>query len=230
MALSALTNALSGSPATALATAAALVVAAAVLLLRRRQLRRHPTIASSTAPLHERFADFVRSCSNMPPAPAADSLPRFPAVPQLELPRDEEGYVQSFTAATPAELEAVRAFFRTYGFVVLRDVVDPALVHTLQSEVMGKLGLEPSHIAAPPPAKQLEAIPWRPRVYQSDYNESKGFLNDCSFSQAAFDVRSSPRLHAAYAALYGTPRLWCKFDRFGLMRPVTGWLANAASS
>ena len=43
----------------------------------------------------------------------------------MKAPLDEDGYVQSFAVE---DTEGQRAFFDTYGFVVVRDVLDPTEV------------------------------------------------------------------------------------------------------
>lgn len=148
----------------------------------------------------------------------------------LQAPLDADGFV---VAHPPVDLPAIRAFFQTYGFVVIRDAVPEEARAGLQAAVLQRVSKGLAVQTTPTGgvtayASDLDNIDWS-SVYYSSYNTKYGFLGfDAAVEQAAFDVRQYPPLVAVFAALFGERELWCKIDRFGIMRPTEG-IAQSAS-
>ena len=127
---------------------------------------------------------------------------------------DSDGYTPSFTADQAAEL---KAFFKRYGVVVVRDVLSSDQVAAAAAEVFEAAGLGRT---PPQTLGDLERVDWE-SVYGSRYNRSKGFVGyDAPSSECAWRSRLSPALYQAYSALFGRKDLLVKLDRFGMMRPT----------
>lgn len=148
------------------------------------------------------------------------------------VPRDSEGYHQSFKLNDSNErlepdeseasvLEAAKAFFKQHGFVVFRDAVPPPTVEGVIDDIWRNYLFEgirrddPSTWFLRPPAN------WNSTVFGGSYNTKRGFLGyKIAQSQAAWNVRQSPSLYRAFAAILEETKLKVKLDRYGLMRPT----------
>eukprot|EP01102_Stenamoeba_stenopodia_P009164 TRINITY_DN2690_c0_g1_i1.p1 TRINITY_DN2690_c0_g1~~TRINITY_DN2690_c0_g1_i1.p1 ORF type:complete len:298 (+),score=60.44 TRINITY_DN2690_c0_g1_i1:74-895(+) len=158
----------------------------------------------------------------------------------LRVPRDEEGYHRSFRLGEGGEgeqpddravLEEAKAFFKTYGFVIFRDIVTRDTVDRVIDDIWqnylppGTRKEDPTTWFAQPPSN------WNANVFGGSYNTKRGFLGyKIAQSQAAWDVRQSPKLHRAFAALLGDEKMRVKLDRYGLMRPTKVRIPKADGS
>ncbi len=125
-----------------------------------------------------------------------------------------EGYAPSFTAE---QADEIKAFFKRYGVVIIRDVLSPDQVTAAAAEVFETAGLGST---PPQTLEELERVNWED-VYGSRYNRSKGFIGyDAPDSDCAWRSRLAPALYSAYSTLFGRKDLLVKLDRFGLMRPT----------
>lgn len=153
--------------------------------------------------------------------PSTDSQPQqyTPFVPP-KLNRDENGYVESFSA--DQEKELVEFFFK-YGFVVIRDAIPSEFVEKTVSSVwstyMPKISREKRET-------WLDAK-WN-EVFGSSYNTKRGFLGYYpAVSDSAWQNRQHPNMLKAFRAIYGRQDLWAKVDRFGFMRPTRGLIDSS---
>ena len=126
------------------------------------------------------------------------------------LPLDDDGFVQAFDVD---EGEAINAFFEWYGLVVVRDVIDADACARSLDELWA--GLETN-------CKGLQRDD--PSTYGSWPSLAKlGILgNTFLLSPQWCANRQSPRVHRAFAALFGTERLVVNVGRASAMRPTRG--------
>lgn len=137
---------------------------------------------------------------------------RFPAA-AVEL--DAEGFAPSFS---PSQIDALKAFFEEFGFVVVRDLLCREEVAEATADVFRAAGFAGG--VPPIGTAALDAVDWS-LVYGSSYNRSKGFLgSEPPDTPRAWKSRLAPQLHAVFAALFGREDLLVKLDRYGLMRPT----------
>ncbi len=148
---------------------------------------------------------------------ACDSHSKEPAAAFVFVPDPiqlSEGFAPSFTAD---QADEIKAFFKRYGVVVIRDVLSPDQVEAAAAEVFETAGLGST---PPHTLKELEQVNWDD-VYGSRYNCSKGFVGyDAPNCDCAWRSRLAPALYSAYSSLFSRKDLLVKLDRFGLMRPT----------
>jgi len=125
------------------------------------------------------------------------------------VPRDDEGFV---TAYAVEDVAGIRQFFDKYGFVIIKDVIDNEQATALLDEIWKNCQERKKLVSKDDP------ITW-------DYipSGSVGILGSLFTEQtASWDVRQSPRLRQAYAAVLRTDDLLVSLDRFGFLRPTVG--------
>ncbi len=101
--------------------------------------------------------------------------------------------------------DAERAQFRTEGWVVARAVVPELNVRAAIEEILAfhSIDLKDPSTWYRIPDDSWDVVP----IHQG---------------QAIWDNRSLPRVHAAFAELLGTQKLWVSMDRTGFKPPVSG--------
>lgn len=131
-------------------------------------------------------------------------------IPYLQLPLDSQGFAASFDLN---DTVAWRAFFDTYGLVVLRDVLSEQECKATVDEMWESLA--PLGLRQHDP-RSWERVPWGGHM---------GFLgNHAIFTPAACQNRQSVRLYDAFRTLYGTDHMVVSVDRLGFMRATQGLL------
>lgn len=109
----------------------------------------------------------------------------------------------NFVGGGPLLNAVDHAFWEREGYLVVPDAVPLALCDALISEMLGFLGLPTRAAAAEPGA--LQGVPGR--------------VGGTTQSQAMWDIRQSPKLHAIFAALLGTHQLWVSQDAWDVKPP-----------
>lgn len=149
------------------------------------------------------------------PAPMDNSAFAGYTFTPLELPRDADGYVVAFDPLNDAQ--AAREFFLRYGVVVFRDVVDADACDRSVDELWDFLKRH---------SPDMTIDRDQPRTWCNAYWPPLGRMgicgNTCACSKQLCENRQNPRTHAAFAALFGTERLWVNCGRLGCMRPTRG--------
>jgi len=138
------------------------------------------------------------------------------------VPFDDEGFVKSFDI-TADSIDEVRDFFGTYGFVVIRDVIEQELVAEIEDDIWSLVeNLSQKRFSRDDPKSWIENEKVWLGLYGSSYNAKKGFIGMVSLQNSAFKVRQHPNVYALYRALYGREEMHAKWDRFNFMRPTKG--------
>ena len=96
--------------------------------------------------------------------------------------------------------EEDHAFFEREGYVLIHAAVPAANIERVKRETWQFLGMD-------------EAEP------ESWYREGHGGMVQCYQSQGQWDNRAYPRVHGAFADLFGTPELWTSFDMLHMKPP-----------
>lgn len=96
-----------------------------------------------------------------------------------------------------------RDFFDANGYVVVKGVVPKALCEAVIAAEYDFLGFSPDHPEG-----------W----YQLPLE--RGGMIEMYQHQALWDTRQHPNVHAVFAELYGTERLWVSIDRVNFNPPV----------
>lgn len=131
------------------------------------------------------------------------------------IPLDEDGYVQSFAVE---DTEGQRAFFDTYGFVVVRDVLDSTEVDATVDEIWTD-----TEALANRAKFDGDTLLSRddPNTWKTWPSMGMGILGgDIAAGPQAWTNRQHPRVHQVYANLFGTEKLISSVDRYGIMRPT----------
>jgi hypothetical protein len=98
--------------------------------------------------------------------------------------------------------EADISFFEENGYLVVPAVAPPEDLEAVVAATWDFLGMDPS-----------DSTTW----YPSDRRGAIAYLHQ---HQALWNCRQSPRLHAAFADLLGTEKLWVSMDRVGMKPPI----------
>jgi hypothetical protein len=94
------------------------------------------------------------------------------------------------------------AFFRSNGYIVLHEAVPPENLQAVIDLIWKFLGMDPN-----------DPRDWyRPPL-------TPGGMIEVYQHQALWDNRQSPRVHQAFAELFGTDHLWVSFDRVNFKPP-----------
>lgn len=119
--------------------------------------------------------------------------------------RNSRGGVLKMDAAMPIFDAEQRAHFQREGWVVARSVAPPENVRRAIDAICGFHGIAISDPSTwyRVPVDAWDVVP----VHQA---------------QAFWDNRSLPLVHAAFAELHGTERLWVSMDRGGFKPPASG--------
>jgi len=103
-----------------------------------------------------------------------------------------------------AERSALRAQIEEQGYVVLPGVVPPELLEAVVTDIFAHVGGDPGD---------------RETWYRPGLVSSAGMVEMYHY-QSMWNTRQHPALHEAFAAVYGTPRLWVTLDRTNLKPPA----------
>ena len=115
----------------------------------------------------------------------------------------------------------MRAFFDTYGFVVVRDVVDTTQVRATLQEVWDTVITAPQPAASTKPVAPADPSTWGASNWPSSASVANGMTTkEVQFTQAFLENRGNPRVAATCAVLLRTPiqRLVASHDRATLFR------------
>jgi len=128
------------------------------------------------------------------------------AVAGAEYPDDIKRWLAEIEASSPVLIADDLAFWHEHGYVVLHDAVSSASREAAAQAIWDHLGARPN-----------DPESW----YQS---RDHGIMVQY-FQHAAFEAnRRSPRIHKAFAQLWGTADLWVTTDRVGFNVPEReGW-------
>ena len=102
----------------------------------------------------------------------------------------------------PVFTAADHAFFRDNGYVIARDVVPPESRRAVVRMIWDFLGMDPE-----------QPEDW----YRSPL--TPGGMLEIYQHPALWGNRQSPRVHQAFAELFGTEKLWVSFDRANMKPP-----------
>jgi len=114
-------------------------------------------------------------------------------------PFDKTGFVVSFDLE---ETTALRTFFETFGFVIIRDVLNEEEVQKTVSEFHSSY-------------QQLEDLSEEKFVTLGIVGEGPNL-----FSITQLMNRQNPKVHKAFATIFNTSELIVDHDRLGVMRPT----------
>lgn len=132
---------------------------------------------------------------------------------------DGDGFCVSFE---PAQLDEIKAFFQENGFVVVRNGVSEELLDGLKKDICATAQFEDGKLPDLTTA-DCKIIDWENDVYKSKYNVGKGFLGSRPvLSVEGTKVRQHEPLVRVFQTLLHQDAIFCKFDRYGLMRPTKG--------
>lgn len=156
-----------------------------------------------------RMKEWAAEGNNMEQALRREDNSEFtePYVP-CALPLDPDGFVQSHDAE---DTEAIRRAFATFGVVVIRDAISEADCARSMDELWDFL------------ERQCSGLDRRdPRTWDRWPSLSKlGILgNTFVLSAQFFRNRQSPRVHRAFAAVFGSDELHVNVGRASAMRPT----------
>jgi hypothetical protein len=124
-----------------------------------------------------------------------------------DVPQDTARWLATVAASEPVFSDADLAGWDEHGYVVLHDAVAPATCAAAAQALWEHLGAKPDD----------------PETWYRDRDH--GIMVQY-FQHPAFEtVRRSPRVHKAFAQLWGTTDLWAATDRVGFNVPERpGWM------
>lgn len=123
---------------------------------------------------------------------------------------DDDGFFRGFVIGDPAASD----FFKQWGFVVFADVLT-------REETSATLDEFFNDIPASVGFNRDDPSTWE-RYFEAQPFSRLGIMGrSCDTTRVSLlNNRQNPRLHAAYAQLFGTEKLWVDHDRIGLLRPT----------
>eukprot|EP01012_Entosiphon_sulcatum_P050850 TRINITY_DN69800_c0_g1_i1.p1 TRINITY_DN69800_c0_g1~~TRINITY_DN69800_c0_g1_i1.p1 ORF type:complete len:360 (-),score=46.40 TRINITY_DN69800_c0_g1_i1:3-1055(-) len=127
--------------------------------------------------------------------------------PRVPVEYDAEGYLASFS---PTEIDGILAFYKQYGFVVVRDVLDATECAESIADIwdyLGASGIKPEDVS----------------TWQTWPRSSEGVITHGEYGMitpALLERRQNPTVHKIFAALHGTPELLVNHDRYIVFRPT----------
>lgn len=126
----------------------------------------------------------------------------------VQLPLDDDGFVQSFSVH---ETDAIRNFFEQYGLVVVEGAIDGAACDRSVAELWDFLERE---------CRNLDRTD--PSTWERWPSLSKlGILGNTFLLSPQFcENRQSPGVHRGFAAVFGTEKLVVNTGRASAMRPT----------
>lgn len=138
---------------------------------------------------------------------------------QPRLPRDAQGFTQSFEAG---DEEGIEAFFRQHGVVVVRGVLSEERVERTVDEIFRHPSLNAKTGAAS--KSRTDPADWEDSKWPTAaFLHKKGFISgyaDFENVDEAWRNRQDPRVYQVFRRLLGRRDLVVKLDRYGVMRPT----------
>ena len=116
-------------------------------------------------------------------------------------------------AARCGAVSSARAEIFERGFLVVEDVVPPALCDAVVDATAGFLGIEPDD----------------PAGWYAACRPGHGIV-PLHHGQALWNVRQWPRVHAVFEELYEDEALWVSMDRVSFKVPAAGWAEGDRTS
>jgi len=115
--------------------------------------------------------------------------------------------VQSFDSS---DLDGVQTFFSTYGFVVIKNVLNDTEIQATLDEFWSC-----------PRLKKDDAKTWED-YWSAQRFGHMGIIGACSdiVSKTQLQNRQNPNVYNAFKAVLNTDKLWVDHDRLGIMRPT----------
>lgn len=130
----------------------------------------------------------------------------------LELPLDDEGYVQSFKLD---QVEEYIEFFKKYGFVVVDNVVSSEDADATVSDVWDQLEKESKGAV-----KRDDTTTWYDIMGRQLVSRTGLVGNHVTSSAIAWKNRENPNLYEVFSNCIGEKELHVSVDRTGLMLPT----------
>ncbi|UJR07067.1 hypothetical protein I4U23_011355 [Adineta vaga] len=133
------------------------------------------------------------------------------------IPRDAEGYVQSFNLSSSDCLEVAeaRAFFEKYGFVVISNVFTPEQCEATIADIWNVIE---SFVGQP--VRHDDKL-WTEQIWSRTGIRSEGIIGSASlWTRQILLNRQTASLHTAFATVLGTDDLLVNQDRYGMFRPT----------
>jgi len=122
-------------------------------------------------------------------------------------PLDEDGFVQSFSVD---QVEEIRRFFETYGFVVIQDVLSEEQIAASKAEFW----------ALDPDLDETDPGTWEPFWKAQRFGHLGIIGMGPGITPCQVTNRQTPAVYEAYATVLGCRELWADHDRIGVMRPT----------
>ncbi len=162
-------------------------------------LEQTTTYLGQTAPS---FAEFERWIVATTGGVAPEQVARInAAVTGGEPPRKTARWLAAVDASAPVLSALDLSFWHEHGYVVLYDAVSPPIREAAAQALWDHLGADPA-----------DPDTWYAR---NDHGIMVQYFQHPAFAA----VRSSPRIHKAFAQLWGTADLWVTTDRVGFNPP-----------
>jgi hypothetical protein len=148
------------------------------------------------------FAEFERWITSTTGGVAPERIARInAAVAGADPPPETARWLAAVEASAPVLTAADLGFWHEHGYVVLHDAVPAEVCATAAQAVWEHIGARPD-----------DPDTW--------YRKSGHGIMVQYFQHPAFEaVRRSPRIHKAFAQLWGTADLWATTDRVGFNPP-----------
>ena len=148
------------------------------------------------------FAEFERWIASTTGGVAPERIARINAtVRGVDPPPETARWLAAIEASEPVLTAADFSFWHEHGYVVLHDAVSAEVCTTAAQAVWEHIGADPDD-------------------HDTWYGKSDHGIMVQYFQHPAFEaVRRSPRIHKAFAQLWGTADLWATTDRVGFNPP-----------
>jgi len=132
-------------------------------------------------------------------------------------PKDDDGFVKSFEAS---DRLGVEQFFDTYGFVVIKNVLNDAEIEATLDEFW----------SGDPKLKKDDPLTWE-AYWQRQMFGHLGIIGAFSdvVSLTQLQNRQNPKVYEAFKVVLKNDKLWVDHDRLGVMRPTKGILFPGSS-
>jgi len=158
--------------------------------------------------------EIIQEKYDTPAIPYSSSLVK--CYPVVQLPKDEEGYVLSFSLD---QSDQYKAFFQEYGFVVVNNVISHQQIEDTIDEIWTELesGIftrDPSNI------KRNDPRTWVDEYWPSAIRRLGLLGGDISSGRRAWENRQNENVYKVFRTLMNKNNLWVSVDRYGMMRPT----------
>jgi len=134
-----------------------------------------------------------------------------------KVPRDKNGFVQSFTVD---QQEEYLAFFEKFGFVVVDNVLTQDEVDDTVDEVWQYLEGDKWGFKNAQMVDRNNPLTWDDDSWPRSIRELGILGSSEAKGKMAWKNRENPKLYSVYKTLMGRDDLWVAVDRYGIMRPT----------